>query len=57
MRMMIVFFVSPRGAVLSHKKKYWEKRMRYADGGGMNAKWVVVEIRTKTKKEGRKCTS
>ncbi len=27
--------------------------MRYADGGGVNAKWEEVEIRTKTKKEGR----
>ncbi len=27
--------------------------MRYADDGGMNAKWEKVEMTTKTKKEGR----
>jgi hypothetical protein len=31
--------------------------MRYADGGRMNAKWKEVEMRTKTKKEDRNCTS
>ncbi len=50
-------FVSPRGAVLSHKKKYGAKRMRYADGGGINTKREKVEMRTKTKKKGKDCTS
>ena len=49
--------VSPRGTVLSHKKKYGAKQMRYADGGGMSTKWEEAEMRTKTKKEGRACTS
>jgi hypothetical protein len=31
--------------------------MRYADGGGKNAKWEEVEMRTKTKKAGRDCTN
>ncbi len=31
--------------------------MRYADGGGMNAQREEAEMRTKTKKEGRDCTS
>ncbi len=39
--------------MLSHKKKYGAKPVRYADGGGMNERWVEVEIRTKTKKEDR----
>ncbi len=43
-------FVSPRGAVLSHKIEHGAKRMRYADGGGMNATWEEVEMRTKMKK-------
>ena len=43
--------------MLSHKKKYGAKQVRYADGGGMNAKWEEVEMRTKTKKESRDCTS
>ncbi len=47
-----LIFVSPRGAVLCHKKKYGAKQERYASGGKMNAKWDEVEMRTKTKKEG-----
>ncbi len=50
-------FVSPRGTVLSHKKKYGAKQVRYASGGGMNAKREEVEMRTKMKKEDRDCTS
>jgi hypothetical protein len=51
------FFVSPRGTVLSNKKKYGAKQVRYANGGGMNAKREEVEMRTNMKKDGRDCTS
>ncbi len=40
----------------SHEKKYGAKQVRYANGGGMNAKREEVEMRTKTKKEGRDFT-
>ncbi len=53
----MVIFASPRGAVLSHKKKYGAKQVRYANGGRMNAKREEVEMRTKTKKKGKYCTS
>ncbi len=43
--------------MLSHKEKYGAKQVRYANGGGMNAKRDDVEMRTKTKKKGRDCTS
>jgi hypothetical protein len=42
--------------VQSHEKKYGAKQVRYANGGGMNAKREEVEMRTKTKKEGRDFT-
>jgi hypothetical protein len=37
--------------VLSHKKKYGAKQVRYANGSGMNAKREEVEMRAITKKE------
>jgi hypothetical protein len=52
-----MLFLSPRGAVLSHKKKYGAQHERYANGGEMKAKREEVEMRTKTKKEGRDCTN
>jgi hypothetical protein len=36
---------------------YRAKQMRYADGGGMDAQREEVEMRTKTKIEGRDCPS
>ncbi len=50
-------FVSPRGALLSHKKSMGQKQERYANGGGMSAMWEEAEMRTKKKKECRDCTS
>ncbi len=50
------FRESPRdGANL--QKKYGAQQVRYANGGGMNAKREEVEMRTKVKKEGRDCTN
>ncbi len=53
----VCVFVSSRGMVLSQKKKYGAKHVRCASGGGMSAKREEVEMKTKTKKEGRDCTN
>ena len=48
---------SPWDGAKSFEQNYMAKQMRYTVGGGMNTHREEVEMRTKTKNEGRDCTS